>query len=435
MAFGKVFSDAWDHATDTAKQAVTAAMDSMESAANLALDAADAVQVTIEKAKNAVLDKILHSYQTAKQQFPVSLASDAAIQSCGSLAATAENMPPLAQELIRAVNNGASKQEMLNILNSGTTKKQRREARQAIATNASSKAPKTAERFSQDMDGAEKAMLSDHIYTLDKPADKLDDRRQELAEDFEKDSGWSMASPEQLNDLGIDPLDLIIDETNFRAQVYIPDPAVFGPNAKAVLIFRGTESGSDWTQANIPQGINRDSAYYERAVRLGKKLKKDPPLPIEIAGHSLGGGLASAASKAADLLATTFNSAGLHKETVERYGVKRANQGSDDNITRYRIDGELLTFLQEDIPLVSLFAPDAIGNTTHNLPKPKSLTMEALGASTTLGLGFGVGGASAGYAAVKGKEKFDLHGMDMMREGIEERKVADLHSLAQQFNL
>lgn len=434
MSFGKVFSDAWDHATDTAKQAVTAAMDSMESAANLALEAAEAVKVTIEKTKNTVLDKISHSYQTAKQQFPISLASDAAIQSCGSLAVTAENMPPLAQELIRAVNNGASKQEMLNILNSGSTKKQRREARQAIATNASSKAPKTAVRFSQDMDAAEKAMLSDHIYTLDKPADKLDKRRQELAEDFAKDSGWSMASPEQLNDLGIKPDALKIEGTNFRAQVYIPDPEVFGANAKPVLIFRGTESGSDWTQANVPQGLNRDSLYYERAVVLGEVFK-DNKIPIDIAGHSLGGGLASAASKAGGFPATTFNSAGLHKETVERYGVPRAQQGSDDNITRYRIDGELLTFLQEDIPLVSLFAPDAIGNTTHNLPRPKSLTREALGASTTLGLGFGVGGAAAGYAAVKGKEKFDLHGMDMMREGIEERKVADLHSLAQQFNL
>ncbi len=41
-------------------------------------------------------------------------------------------------------------------------------------------------------------------------------------------------------------------------------------------------------------------------------------------------------------------------------------------------------------------------------------------------------GGAIGYAGVKGKEKLDLHGMDMMREAIEERKVNDLHSLAKQ---
>ncbi|ENM5763206.1 PAAR domain-containing protein [Vibrio mimicus] len=338
---------------------------------------------------------------------------------------------PLAEEIVNSVKNGASKKEMLALLEGETTKAMRRKAREAITEQASTKAPEKAERFSKDMDAAEKAMLSDHIYTLDKPVDELDDRRKQLVHDFDNDSGWSLASYEDLDNLGVRPEDFKVNKTNFRAQVYMPDPEVFGAEAKPVLAFRGTEAGRDWTKANIPQGLNRDSAYYNRAVDLGTKIKENNQ-SIEIAGHSLGGGLSSAASKAGDFPATTFNSAGLHKKTVARYGIPEVTQGSNDNITRYRIDGELLTFLQEDIPLVSHLTPSAIGNTTHTLPKPKSLTVEAVGATAALGLGFGAGGAVAGFAGVKGKEKLDLHGMDMMREAIEERKVSDLHSLAQQ---
>ena len=341
------------------------------------------------------------------------------------------DLPPLAEEIVNSVKNGASKKEMLALLEGDTTKATRRKAREAITKQASAKEPKKAKRFSEDMDAAEKALLSDHIYTVDKPVDALDDRRKQLVEDFEGDSGWSVASDDDLDDLGVKSSDLVVPDSNFRAQVYLPDEDVFGADAKPVVVFRGTEGGSDWTKANLPQGLNRESAYYKQAVTIGSKLKQSG-MEVEIAGHSLGGGLSSAASKAGGFKATTFNSAGLHHKTVERYGIPKARQGSNDDITRYRIDGELLTFLQEDIPLVSRLAPSAVGNTTHTMQKPKSLTAAALGTSAALGMGLGPGGAVAGYAGVKGKEKLDLHGMDMMREAIEERKVSDLHSLAQQ---
>lgn len=340
-------------------------------------------------------------------------------------------LPPLAEEIVKSVKNGASKKEMLALLEGETTKAIRRKAREAITEQASAKAPEKAERFSKDMDAAEKAMLSDHIYTLDKPVDELDDRRKKVADDFDNDSGWSLASDKDLKKLGIWPADLVVSDSDFRAQVYVPDPEVFGEQANPVLVFRGTDGIRDWTQANFPQGLNKDSVYYKQAVTLGKRAQKAEQT-VEVAGHSLGGGLASAASKAGHLSATTFNSAGLHKKTVERYGVPKALQGSDDNITRYRIDGELLTYVQEDAWLINRAMPNAIGNTTHTMPKPKSLTAAAVGTGAALGLGFGPGAAVAGFAGVKGKEKLDLHGMDMMREAIEERKVSDLHSLAQQ---
>ena len=341
-----------------------------------------------------------------------------------------EELPPLGEALSSLVKSGGSPAQMLDVLEKDTTKAQRRKAREAITERASEKEPDVAERFTQDMDAAEKAMLSEHIYTLDK--EELKEPRQQVAEDFKHDSGWTLADNKELKKLGIHRDDFEVDEINFRAQVYMPDPTVFGPEAKPVLVFRGTENlaGKDSTKGNIPQAFNRESAYYKQAVWLGDKVNKKNQ-PIEIAGHSLGGGLASAASKAGGFPATTFNSAGLHKKTVERYGVPKTQQGSDDNITRYRIEGEMLTYVQEKVPVFRRL-PSAVGNTTHTLSKPKSSTVAAVGTSAALSLKFGVSGAIAGYAGVRGKEKVDLHGMDMMREAIEERKVDDLHTLAKQ---
>ncbi|WP_241833857.1 PAAR domain-containing protein [Salinivibrio sp. MA440] len=337
-----------------------------------------------------------------------------------------EELPPLGQDLSSLVKSGGSPEQMLYVLEKGTTKAKRRKAREAITERASEKEPDVAERFTQDMDAAEKAMLSEHIYTLDKPVDDLDDRRKQLAEDFDNDSGWARANEKQLKKLGINPKDYKVDKTNFRAQVYIPDPDVFGPEAKPVLAFRGTEATGDWTKGNIPQALLGRSKYYKQAVDIGSKIT-DSQKSVEIAGHSLGGGLASAASKAGNFPATTFNSAGLHKKTVERYGVPTAQQGSDENITRYRIEGEVLTHAQEEMPVLRRL-PSAVGNTTQTFSKPKSLTAQAKSADAALGTNVAI----EEDTDVTLKERINLHGMDMMREAIEDRKVDDLHTLAKQ---
>lgn len=105
--------------------------------------------------------------------------------------------------------------------------------------------------------------------------------------------------------------------------------------------------------------------------------------PIDIAGHSLGGGLASATSIASGKAAWTFNASGLNSGTVEKYGGRLL--GSAENIQAYRVKGELLTKIQEvdlveDFKMVrghvpsliakeelSALAPDAAG-IPHDLP-------------------------------------------------------------------
>ncbi|MEL4869224.1 phospholipase, partial [Pantoea agglomerans] len=87
-----------------------------------------------------------------------------------------------------------------------------------------------------------------------------------------------------------------------------------------------------------------ESDYYRKAVQIGKQIYRSGQ-KIDIAGHSLGGGLASATSVASGQAGWTFNAAGLHSSTVEKYGGSLL--GNKDNIQAYRVEGELLTKIQE----------------------------------------------------------------------------------------
>nr|WP_218017688.1 lipase family protein [Nocardia arizonensis] len=98
---------------------------------------------------------------------------------------------------------------------------------------------------------------------------------------------------------------------------------------------------------------------------------------MTIVGHSLGGGLASLASYATGFRAVTFNAAGIHDNLIvlnaSRYGEVlttdevRAGLATGDQIRRYVVDGEFLTFLQDRYPNRM---PDALGRriTTEAVP-------------------------------------------------------------------
>ena len=78
---------------------------------------------------------------------------------------------------------------------------------------------------------------------------------------------------------------------------------------------------------------------------IGKKVGGSEA-DVDFSGHSLGGGMASAASRASGQPATTFNSSGLNDGTVEKYG-GTVHMPSTENIQAYRIDGDVLTGAQE----------------------------------------------------------------------------------------
>src|ERR1700761_1821203 len=135
-------------------------------------------------------------------------------------------------------------------------------------------------------------------------------------------------SKNQLNDM------LKPDESSFRAEIYLPDSAVLGPGYKPVVAFKGssgdvmTSDGKhhsttqeDFLANNFPQSVGMRTDYYDRAMHLARDLQRGG-LDFEITGHSLAGGMAAAASAVTGNHATTWNAAGLHPETAQRFAAE-----------------------------------------------------------------------------------------------------------------
>ncbi|WP_207005776.1 DUF2974 domain-containing protein, partial [Trinickia mobilis] len=222
------------------------------------------------------------------------------------------------------------------------TKAQRWEERKALISagrdNPSAKVNAAAQRLARNNVAVEKARLTDHVYEPTRPVPE----------------GWRNASGDlqTLDGHGLKVDDFQSDGSNLRVQLYAPDRSVFGDDMISTVSFKGTEVTSleDWGN-NFSQAVNLKSAYYERAVQLGEKLADDP-FPIDVAGHSQGGGLCAAASSVSGKACWSFNAAGLHPKTVERYG----GTSQPSEVYAYHVKGEILTSLQSWLPL-----PEAVG--------------------------------------------------------------------------
>jgi hypothetical protein len=263
-----------------------------------------------------------------------------------------------------------------------------------------------ADRFQREIHDIEQAKLAEDVYNPSKGPPP----------------GWNNISddPSALRKYGLEPDMLEQKGSGFRAQVYEPDPAVFGTDMKPTVAFKGTtmSSGEDWKN-NAAQALGLESSYYRNAVGIGNQLA-DSGADVEITGHSLGGGMASAASEASGMPGTTFNAAGLSKGTVAKYG----GSSTDPEIHAYRVSGEVLTGVQEQ----------SWGSTL-----------------LVAGIGLAVGGPIGGLVAAAAKwgvsalspdavgDKFDLpgtglnpvdrHSMDQVINGIQEQKGEDQATL------
>lgn len=163
-------------------------------------------------------------------------------------------------------------------------------------------------------DARNKAILSEDTYNTN-PTQA--DRDKLLSE-----TGYRRLDPvkdaKELRDqLGIrNPKELLApDGTDFRANVYAKGAA---PNVEYVVGYRGTQTGADWKQ-NLIQGSGGQSDSYDRAKRLASITDAHAQKNghgLSFTGHSLGGGMASAASAHTGRSASTFNAAGLNANAV-----------------------------------------------------------------------------------------------------------------------
>lgn len=161
----------------------------------------------------------------------------------------------------------------------------------------------------------------------------------------------------ELRSLGSDRLKdyLKPDDSGFRAEIYIPDPAILGPGYKPTVVYKGSAgevatanglrdtSAEDFLANNFPQSVGMQTDYYDRAMQLAATLKEQR-VDFEIAGHSLGGGMGSAASAVSGAPATTFNAAGLHPVTAQRFALANGLPTYDtaDTVVAYQVQGEML---------------------------------------------------------------------------------------------
>ncbi|UJR53773.1 PAAR domain-containing protein [Dickeya zeae] len=196
-------------------------------------------------------------------------------------------------------------------------------------------------------------------------------------------------------------------------------------NGETMLTYRGTNNAvtgvKDWA-TNGSQGIGLETAQYNQAMFLAKQVKdvmsKSSPI---IVGHSLGGGLASAAVSATKLPGYTFNAAGLHANTV----AKGADMATTNSLIKTQaVDGEILTMVQ-----------------TYGKAAIPGL-LSGAGALVGGGVGAAIGGV-VGIAALlsgglpkaagemmplpaSGGSPLARHGMDQVIAGIEKEKKDDI---------
>lgn len=198
-------------------------------------------------------------------------------------------------------------------------------------------------------------------------------------------------------------------------------------NNERMLTYRGTNNAvtgkKDW-MTNGTQALGKETAQYNQAMDLAKKIKKIYKADFISVGHSLGGGLASAGVGVTGVKGYTYNSAGLHPNTVSRQG-GMTNADAAKLIQTQAVEGEVLTMCQQK------------GN--------DALIVGAMGAGTWLA---GPLGAAFGYvagknlpqipqalgemqrlASIQGGNPIDRHGMEQVIEGIEAAKQDDINTL------
>jgi hypothetical protein len=171
-----------------------------------------------------------------------------------------------------------------------------------------------------------------------------------LADDVYNDvpnppAGFRVATEGDLARIGIRPEMLTSTQSAYRARVYVKGA---GDDAQFVVSFRGSAAASDW-KANFQQGVGLPSDHYAKALKIGQVLARNEGANVTITGHSLGGGLASAAAIASGRDAATFNAAGLSDRTIQDAQAihDRAGVSRTAGVAAFYVKGEILSAIQD----------------------------------------------------------------------------------------
>ncbi len=163
--------------------------------------------------------------------------------------------------------------------------------------------------------------------------------------------------------------------TGFRAMLYQSRDA-----GEIVVVYRGVRRTNilQDSQTCLSQGLGFGAVVYQQAIQLGKAVAEAYGDKVFFTGHSMGGGLAAAASIVANRPAVTFNSAGVHPATLEGFGLDDATVDERlKSIVNYYVPGEWLSTLQRPCFVKSAAGihiplPDVRGRVSVNAVPPRN---------------------------------------------------------------
>jgi lipase family protein len=203
-------------------------------------------------------------------------------------------------------------------------------------------------------------------YDMDDSLDGLSPEQKAMLKS-EKLEGYEKLNAEEMRKLGINSTDLNDTKTGFKADIYKDK------NGDYVLVYRGTYSDPDhpendlvhdwskeWTDDNMKQGLGIGSEQYKKSIDLAKRVKKGSERQgkqMTIAGHSLGGGLATAAGAATGSKTYAFCPAGVHPNTYKKYGVQNPDTSK---VHTYYSNQDFLNMASNNLSLMPKAAGERI---------------------------------------------------------------------------
>lgn len=204
-------------------------------------------------------------------------------------------------------------------------------------------------------------------YDMDEAMDGLSPKQQAMLKSkYEKLDGYEKLDAKEMKKLGVNTTELNDTKTGFKADIYKDK------NGDYVLVYRGTYSdpnhpendlihdwSKEWTDDNMRQGLGMGSEQYEKSIDIAKRVNRNKPKDkqLTIAGHSLGGGLATAAGAATGSKTYAFCPAGVHPNTYKMYGVQNPNTSK---VHTYYSNQDFLNMASNNLSLMPKAAGERI---------------------------------------------------------------------------
>ncbi|WDE12320.1 Mbeg1-like protein [Thalassomonas haliotis] len=203
-------------------------------------------------------------------------------------------------------------------------------------TEGASEIAQARERLAFNNDNILRAEAARYVY----PVDEFN--REHIKELPPAPVGLELLDPKQIP--GMENAVFTSEETGFGAALFKSRI-----NDETMLTYRGTNNGvtgkKDWA-TNLKQGLGKETKQYNQAMKLALQARYAMGDNVNIVGHSLGGGLASAGVAVSGNKGYTFNAAGLHPATAKHYG-GLSNDETSKLITTQAVEGEVLTGAQK----------------------------------------------------------------------------------------